>query len=165
MGLPSSTFASLVQRRTLTTFHLRSSRPSSSVYQHHHGLQGCYQADAGGGRDSQSESRSLLAACLPWRKCALNWWVLPRTRVSVSRDQSVCLPKFFGSPPARLLAVRGPRPGTGTKCASTSASLTSRALLRWSSRSPRSPLSLASRLRSPLLMPKLLASSWGLFVL
>merc|ERR1712179_484489 len=63
--------------------------------------------------------------------------VLTRAAPSRSRDHDLCQPADFESPPERPRAVKVTRPGTDTRCESTSASSSSSAASLRSSTSPK----------------------------
>ena len=80
-------------------------------------------------------SVGLYSQCWMCVQCAQTWSRAQRTNSWRSRDLCACPPRFCASPPAKPPAVRAPRPGTATRCASTSASLICTALQRLWSRS------------------------------
>ena len=73
---------------------------------------------------------------------------------AASLDLFAFLPRPSTSPPERRLAVKDQRPGTGSRCASTSESSIFLRQQRWSRRSQRSRSSLVLMQRSLLLMPE-----------
>lgn len=68
------------------------------------------------------------------QQCLPTLCVTPRRSSCRSRAPCACPPRLCASPPARPLAVRVPRPGTASRCASTSVSSTCTAPRRLSSR-------------------------------
>ncbi|KND89326.1 hypothetical protein TOPH_06063, partial [Tolypocladium ophioglossoides CBS 100239] len=102
-------------------------------------------------RPTRSASPSPPRRSASSRRSAPRSSSAPRARTCASRAPSACPPRPSRSPPARPLAVRVPRPGTATRCASTSVSSTSTPRPRSSSRSSSTSRPV-SRSRSPLLL-------------
>jgi len=86
--------------------------------------------DARNRRPTRSVSPCPPARSTSSRRSAPRSSSAPRARTCASRAPSACPPRPSRSPPARPLAVRVPRPGTATRCASTSVSSSALPLVR-----------------------------------